>query len=159
MLEIHSLASEAEQLGLSYRHELISRDRHAGDPVDRDLMQTRKSDPLLDLVCVHFAGDQPFCYERRLINLKAVPEAADADFSTEAPGAWLLRQVPWNEAEHKISAVEADGAAARSLAIAPGTACLSIERRTWSNNQVVTSVRLIYPGARHSLVARFTPSQ
>lgn len=159
VLELHSLESEVEHLGLAYRHELASRRRHHGDTTDRDLMGTRTEDSLLELVCVHFAGDQPFCLERRLINLTAVPEAEAADFASEAPGAWLIRKVPWSEAEHKISAIEADDAVARHLAIAPGSACLSIDRRTWSNDRVVTRVRLIYPGKRHSLVARFTPSQ
>ncbi len=37
-------------------------------------------------------------------------------------------------------------------------ACLVIERRTWSADNPITHVRLIYPGDSHRLVARFAPS-
>jgi GntR family histidine utilization transcriptional repressor len=48
---------------------------------------------------------------------------------------------------------------AQLLAIPAGTACLVIERRTWSGAGPITHVRLIYPGDRHVLVARFAPEQ
>ena len=48
--------------------------------------------------------------------------------------------------------------AAELLAIAPGTPCLVVERRTWSGGLYVTHVRLTYPGEKHELVAEFAPS-
>src|SRR5690606_22641545 len=99
-----------------------------------------------------------FCFEERLINLAAVPDAASADFSVQPPGSWLLGQVPWSAAEHRIRAVSADRRAADALDLAAGTACLVIERRTWSSEAHITHVRLTYPGERHELVAQFSPS-
>jgi GntR family histidine utilization transcriptional repressor len=46
---------------------------------------------------------------------------------------------------------------ASQLQMPAGTACLVIERRTWSTQGPVTYVRFTYPGDRHTLVARFTP--
>lgn len=34
--------------------------------------------------------------------------------------------------------------------------CLLIRRRTWSNKQLVSSARLIYPGSRYFLEGKFT---
>ncbi len=59
---------------------------------------------------------------------------------------------------YAISAAAADARIAAALGIDEGAACLVIERRTWSADNPVTHVRLIYPGDSHRLVARFAPS-
>jgi GntR family histidine utilization transcriptional repressor len=58
-----------------------------------------------------------------------------------------------------IRAMPASAEDAEALEIASGTACLVIERRTWSGAGPITHVRLTYPGDRHALVARFAPEQ
>ena len=73
-------------------------------------------------------------------------------------GAWLIAKVPWSAAEHRIRAIGADPRVAERLKIAPGTACLVVERRTWSGGTYITHVRLTYPGESHELVAEFSPS-
>jgi GntR family histidine utilization transcriptional repressor len=112
---------------------------------------------VLEITCCHFAGRQPFCLEERLINLSAVPEAADENFEELSPGAWLMSRVPWTAAEHRIRATEAGATAAAFLKVAAGKACMVVERRTWSADHTVTFVRLTYPGNLHELVARFAP--
>jgi GntR family transcriptional regulator, histidine utilization repressor len=75
----------------------------------------------------------------------------------EPPGTWLLQHVPWHEAEHNIMAANADVQRARLLAIAKSSACLVLDRRTWRSGTLLTAVRIWYPGAAQTLVARFTP--
>ena len=103
------------------------------------------------------ANGQPMMAERRWINLDVVPAAANEDFKTIAPGAWLLKHMPWSEAEHVISALAADGDLARHLEIASGAPCLRIERRTWIGDATITFVELNYPGDSKKLVGRFQP--
>ena len=76
---------------------------------------------------------------------------------TVPPGAWLLRSVPWTEARHVIRARGADDELVERLDVAPGTACLVLERHTWLLGALVTEVRLTYPGDRHEFVGRFSP--
>ena len=52
----------------------------------------------------------------------------------------------------------ADQATAKLLDIEPGAACLVLNRRTWRSGQLLTAVRIWYPGTSQTLVARFTPS-
>jgi GntR family histidine utilization transcriptional repressor len=125
---------------------------------DRRLMEVEPGTRIIALSGIHFAGDRPFCLEERRINASLVPEAAAADFSTTAPGRWLLAQVPWSEAEHRIHAAAAGPALAERLGVARGTACLVVERRTWSSLGPITWVRFTYRGDSHTLVARFTPA-
>jgi GntR family histidine utilization transcriptional repressor len=88
-----------------------------------------------------------------------VPEAAEADFAAEPPGAWLLHHVPWTEAENRISAVGAEAEVARLLALDEGAALLAVERRTWRAGEPVTWVRQLFPGEAYDLVARFGPAR
>ncbi|SCB48745.1 GntR family transcriptional regulator, histidine utilization repressor [Rhizobium multihospitium] len=158
VLEIHDIKSEVLSLNLPYSHRLIKLAARRGRPEDARRLQFVGSIPVMEIICIHYAGPRPFCLEDRLINLDAVPEAAKADFETLPPGPWLLNQVPWSTAEHQIRAISAEGDAAANLDIQKGTACLVVERRTWSAAGPITHVRLTYPGDRHSLVARFTPA-
>ena len=112
---------------------------------------------VLALATLHVTDGVPAAYETRLVNLAVVPEARDESFAALPPGTWLLRKVPWTEAEHVISAVNADRALARNLAVAAGAACLVLERRTWQAGAFVTEARIAYPGDRHRLVGRFSP--
>jgi len=158
VLEIHDIKTEVAALGQAYGYELIEWHRRRGDVIGRGRLELSDSAELIDVTCLHRAGSVPFCLEERLINLDAVSEAEQADFTRESPGAWLLRKVPWNVAEHTISAVGAGAATAHHLGIHEGAPCLAVERRTWNADHVVTLVRLTYPGDRHELVARFSPT-
>jgi len=157
VLEITDIRSEVSALGLDYRYECLSRRERKASAEDAERLDVPAGSPVLALEARHSADGRPFCLENRLINLEAVPGAAGADFANEAAGPWLLREVPWSAAEHRISAVAAAAPASTLLDVAAGAACLLVERRTWSAERPVTQVRLIYPGDRHALVARFTP--
>ncbi|NIX75847.1 histidine utilization repressor [Microvirga terricola] len=158
VLEIHDIETEVKSLGLPYAYALVQRSERQASAEDRRLMDINEATRLVKLLCVHYAGKKPFCVEERRINASAVPEVSDADFATTPPGQWLLRQVPWSTAEHRIQAVGASAEVARSLGVTKGSACLVVERRTWSNLRPITWVRFTYPGDRHTLVARFTPN-
>lgn len=158
VLEINDVRKEVQSLKLPYGFSITKRIRRKATSADLVLLDVAAGSPLLALTCVHMAGKQPFCTEERLISLDSVPDAEHADFTQTTPGQWLLSQVPWNSAEHRIHAVPADAATASALAIPEGTACLVMERRTWSGTGAVTQVRFTYPGDRHALVATFTPA-
>jgi len=159
VLEIHDIRIEVEALGLPYRYERVTRDKRRGSAQDRSLLELDIAGPVLALECGHFAGKRPFAHEQRLINLVAVPEAAEEEFLAIAPGPWLIGRVPWSAAEHRIRAIAADRHIAKALDIAAGAPCLVVERRTWSAEHPVTHVRFTYAAESHTLVARFTPSQ
>jgi GntR family transcriptional regulator, histidine utilization repressor len=159
LLTIQDIKMEVLSIDRTYSYRLLDRYiRIATDPVDARHVGVPVNTRILCLDVVHYADSLPFTLETRQINLAAVPEAENATFDTESPGAWLLRNVVWGEAEHSIRAINADEIMANTLQISSGTACLSIARRTWKNGNLITFVRLVYPGERHRFVARFTPS-
>lgn len=156
VLAIPEIENEVRSMGMVYGYILLNRLRR----------KTRKSDapgfvlssPVLELACLHLAGGRPFCLENRLISLDEAPEAATEDFNSVAPGPWLLQQVPWSNARHRIRAVAADAHTASLLRLAEGAPCLVVERETSLGGRGVTSVQLTYPGESHELTGSFTPT-
>ncbi|OSQ36780.1 histidine utilization repressor [Thalassospira mesophila] len=158
VLEIHDIKSEVQSLGLHYGYTRASRVERTSTTIDMKNLELPDAGNVIEVIGKHYAGPGVFCLEERLINLAVVPDARDEDFVDAAPGPWLTSHIPWTTAEHLIKSVGANSHYAEALGVNPGTACLVIERRTWSHNGPVTHVRLTYPGDRHALVARFTPS-
>ncbi len=107
--------------------------------------------PLLSLECLHLSDGAPIQFERRLVNLDAVPEVADERFDSVAPSRWLVNQVPWSSAEHTVKAINATADIAALLGVEPGTACLSIRRQTVHLNRSITLVHFLSVGERFSL--------
>lgn len=158
VLQIPDIKAEILALGQDYRCEIASRARRRASAEDKAQLGLSGAATVLALRCRHLAGGAPFAYEERLIVLDMVPEAAEADFSAEPPGTWLIHHVPWHEAEHSITARAADDRIAALLEIPPGAACLVLNRRTWRSGHPLTAARVWYPGERQELVARFTPA-
>ena len=159
VLDIPDIQAQILARGEAYRFDLLDQRRRkakAGDAAEADLAA---GGALLALRGLHVASGRPFALEDRLVSLAAVPEAAEADFAAEPPGAWLLHHVPWTEAENRISAVGADAGVAELLAVDVGTALLAVERRTWRAGEPVTWVRQLFPGEAYDLVARFGPAR
>ena len=159
VLEVRDVKSEITALGEDYGYEHIARQLRRATRADRAKLNIRANCDVLALQGRHLASGRPFTLEDRVLNLAAVPEAAAEDFSKKPPGTWLLEQIPWTEAEHHISAINADLRTAELLEIPIRTACLVIERKTWRSGQSVTFVRLTFPGALYHLFARFMPAQ
>ena len=149
---------DIQAAGMTYRYELLSTvGTSAALPGNERGVQAEKM-KILHLTCRHLADETPMVMERRWINLEAIPKVSVSVFNDTPPGEWLLSHVAWNEAEHVISAVAADRESALHLEVDEGTACLKLDRRTWSGSATVTHVTLIYPGDRKSFVGRFQPA-
>ena len=158
ILQIPDLKAEVEKRGERYGYRLLELHKRAASVHDKARLGVGGRATVLALCCRHEAEGQPFAIEDRLINVQAVPDALKQDFAVTPPNTWLVGHVPWTEAEHRITACNADKRVAADLAIDPGAACLVIERRTWRNGEPITAVRITHPGQLYDLIARFTPT-
>lgn len=154
VLEVPDLPELIAARGETYRWELLERRRARVADILSDAGITA---PALLVAGVHHCGDDSLSFERRLISLDAVPDAAAEDFTESPPGTWLLRHIPWTQARHRIRAIAANGRVVRRLKVPTGTACLEIQRWTWRSKIPVTHVTQIFPGDRYDLTAEFNP--
>lgn len=150
VLAVPDLAQLIAARGEEYRWALITH--------RRDDNATDMPPPTLYVEGVHLAGNEPFAFEQRWINLNIVPGAEEESFRLEAPGTWLLQHIPWTTAQHRIRAVDADRAEADRLGMRQRAACLELWRTTWRGGEPVTRVRQLFRGDRFDLVAEFTPT-
>ncbi len=157
ILEIQDIKAEIAASGRAYRYETLLKKTRSAERADAERLSVADGTPVLVFEAVHYADQLPFVLEDRLINLAHVPDAGEADFADEPPGTWLLSHIPWTQAEHRIRAAVLDERVAGLLAAQRGEAGLTVERRTWQAGTPITHVFLTYPGARHELVARFSP--
>ena len=157
LLRITDIGTEIEAAGGRYGYRLLRHRRAPADQRTARRLGVPRRTPVLHLVCRHLSDSTPVMVEDRLINLAAVPKAADAPYDHTPPGRWLLANVPWSSAEHVIRAVNAPARIAASLDLAEGAACLVVDRHTWQSGLPITAVSLTYPGDRHRLVGRFAP--
>ncbi|QGP78046.1 UTRA domain-containing protein [Sphingobium sp. CAP-1] len=157
VLDVPDIGAQVRERGQAYAYQSVRHIARAADAGDAEERLLAGRGRLLQVDGLHLADGAPLGIEYRLVSLTAVPDMAQADLESEAPGGWLLRHVPWTEAQTRISAVAASGEAARLLAVAAGSPCLSIERWTWRGTERITYVRQIFPADAYDMIARFGP--
>lgn len=157
VLAIPDLAEEIRSRGQSYAFALLRRTSRSANPDIVSEAALFGSDKLFAINGIHLADGIPIALESRLVSARAVPAFGNAGFGSDAPGSWLLREVPWTEAETRISAVAATRAEAAALGVSEGTACLAVERNTWRGTEGITWVRQLFLGDAYDLVAKFGP--
>ncbi len=157
VLQIPDIQALVAARGRLYHYELERRGQRRANLLNPDEARLGGGDDILELACRHFADGKVFAIEDRIIDLANAPSAALQAFDIISPGAWLLHEVAWTEADHRIGALAADAKMAARLGVAPGLACLSVERWTWRLGKGITYVRQVFPGDAYALVAHFTP--
>ena len=157
ILKIEDFADMAARAGQTYLHRVLHRQDRTASRQERVTLDLPVASRVLDIQTLHLLDRVPVALEERLVMLGTVPDAAAEAFDQAPPGSWLLRHVPWTEAEHVISALNATTSLSQTLAIGRGEACLKLHRRTWLQGALVTDVRLTYPASRYSFSGRFSP--
>lgn len=141
------IRDEVENTGGTYRYALVTRTQMPAPSWLCAKLQLLPEDQVLHLHCMHYSDNKPYQYEDRWINLSAAPGALDTDFKSIGPNEWLVREIPFTDAELTFSASRASRDVAEFLDSAEGDALFTIERTTWLNKQTVTFARLHFsPG-------------
>lgn len=152
-VEIPLVREEVETRGSVYGYMLLKRAVLTAPDMVRARLNLPADAAVVFVECLHSADGKPFQLERRWINLDTVPDASDEPFDMTGPNEWLLKTVPFSDAEHAFSAANADDREAELFGLAARDALLIVERRTWLDGAAVTWVRMAYPGASHRVVA------
>ncbi|KAA5803359.1 histidine utilization repressor [Alkalicaulis satelles] len=151
LLTLRDIAEELADEDAPHRLELLSRELISASAADAAQFNTEPGAALLHLVIRHWRGGTPLLIEDRLIDPDVAPGAQTADFAAVTTYAFLIKAAPLQDVEHVVRAVNADAALARRLHLAPGSACLEIRRRTWSDGRIASLARLTYAGERYEL--------
>ena len=152
--KIPLVRAEVEATGASYRYALVNREVLTVPEWLCARLDLKPADRVLHLQCMHFADNTPFQFEDRWINIAAVPTCESADFATLGPNEWLVREVPFTDAEISFSATVATERMASFLSLSVGEPVFTAERATWLQTQPVTFARMSF-GRGYKLTTRF----
>lgn len=144
-LHIPVIHEEVETKGGHYGYALISR-RLALPPLPvRSLLRLAAQDQLLQIRALHLSDGQPYAFEDRWVNPRAVPALLEQDLEQVSANAWLVRNMPYTKGTLSLAAAAADAETARVLGCMTGEPTFTLERTTWMGDQPITWVRLSYP--------------
>ncbi|MFC2996323.1 histidine utilization repressor [Acinetobacter sichuanensis] len=157
LFQIHNIADEIAARNHIHRAEVLILENIKANSIQSLQMQVQEGQPLFHSILVHYENDIPVQVEDRLVNSFLVPDYLKQDFTQVTPNAYLMANAPITEGEHIVKAVLASTQESKWLKINKTEPCLFIQRRTWSNKNLISSARLIYPGSRYHLEGKFTP--
>jgi GntR family histidine utilization transcriptional repressor len=141
-LEIPLVRAEIEATGATYRYRLLSREiASAPDWLSAQLSMPAQS-PMVHLRCLHMADSQPYQFEERWISLDSVPAAEAETFIEVNPNEWLVKAVPFTDAEFAFRAAAAEKETAALLGIRESEPVFIAERTTWLGGEPVTFARM-----------------
>ncbi len=150
-LTIPIVRNEIIASGAQYGYKLLAAEK-GGSALD--MTGDFKDAPLLHICCLHLSDGRPYQFEDRLINLDAVPDAADHDFNGMSPNEWLVEKVPYSAVRTILRAEAADSAQARYLKIRKGSPVFVIERQTRLDILPVTLVKMSHPSDLFSITTQ-----
>ncbi len=151
LIEVHNIADEVRARGHAYACDVLASEALDADDEVASRLGVRLGARVFHTLIVHRENDVPIQLESRFVNPRWVPDYLDTDFARHTPNEVLVAACPISDVEHVVEAVLVDATTARHLDIDTARPCLSLTRRTWSGDHLVSYARLIHPGERYKL--------
>lgn len=154
LMEIRNIAVEVRQRGHHYRCKIIK----VGNVSARDDIALRigvRNDTIIYFTqIVHYENDIPIQVEERWVNPSFAPNYIEQDFTKQTPNEYLMRACPLSDIEHTVEAITPPAHISSLLEVRNTTPCLLLNRRTWSNDNLISVALLYHPGDRYKLTSR-----
>ncbi|WP_151704893.1 histidine utilization repressor [Nitrincola alkalilacustris] len=149
--EINNIAEEVRSRGHLYSNRvLLCEELNADDEIALRL-GVRVGSKVFHSIIVHRENDIAIQLENRYVNPRWVPNYLDTDFSRQTPNEVLVAACPITDLEHVVEAMLPDAQSASWLETEINQPCLSMIRRTWSGDHLISYARLLHPGNRYKL--------
>ncbi|RIY02003.1 UTRA domain-containing protein [Aureimonas flava] len=156
ILPLADIRQDVRDRGLAYGYRVLDRAILRNGRDGLDWSDVPSGEPLVRVEVLHLGDDAPLMLESRLINIAAAPAVTQETFERAAPSPWLLANIPWTSVDHRIAAVNCGSDLAGKLDLAVGTACPTIERRTFHFDVPVTRARMVLAGSRLEVKGSYT---
>lgn len=154
LMEIRNIAEEVKNRGHAYSSDVILQSTiKATDEVALRL-GVRHGTEVYFTQIVHYENDIPIQLEERWVNPDYAPDYISQDFSTQTPNEYLVQACPLSDIEHTVEALLPNKRIADLLHISPQSPCLLLNRRTWSNKNLISTALLYHPGNKYKLSSR-----
>jgi len=149
--EVLNIASEVRGRGHEYSNDVIRCEAIEADDEVALRLGVRLGAEVFHTILVHRENGVPIQLEDRFVNPRWVPGYLLTDFTRQTPNEVLVANCPISDVEHVVEAVLVDRQVADWLEIDTSAPCLSMIRRTWSDEHLISYARLTHPGTRYKL--------
>lgn len=156
-LTLHDLHEEIEGRGHVHEARVLVQRSEKAPPRLAEQLGLAAGSAVFHTLIVHLENGVPLQLEDRYVNPACSPAYLQADFSRTTPTQVLFDTTALWRAQYSIEAEPATADEARLLAVAPGSACLVVTRRTFTTDATITLARLVHPGQHYSLHGEFQP--
>ncbi len=157
--DIVGIREEIQQRGHQWHARVITHALRSSTKAEMQIFDFDTPQPLAHFVIVHSGNGTPVQLEDRLINPAIAPDIMTIDFSSTTTKDYLMNVAPLLRARHLVQAINADAYIASALSIKAGSACLKVNRTTWTGDNVASYASLISPGERYEIAAHFKSTQ
>ncbi|MBZ7924916.1 histidine utilization repressor [Ensifer adhaerens] len=154
-MEVRNIAEEIAERGSTHLSEIVVAQRAICSPELAESLGVEIGAPVFHSIIIHHEDDVPIQMEDRFVNPLVAPDYLAQDFNKSTPNAYLSAVAPITHTEQFVEAALPHPWQCKLMAISRSEPCLLVTRRTWSADQIVTSVRLLYPGSRYRFCSAF----
>lgn len=154
LLDIQNIAEEVKLRGKKYSSKVITQASMLADETVAIKLGVMLNSPIFYSEIIHFEDNSPIQYELRWVNSACAPDYLEQDFTQITPNQYLSENCPLSAIEHTVEAIVADDEVRTALRLGANEPCLLLNRRTWSQDKLVSSALLYHPGTRYKLSSK-----
>ncbi len=154
LLDIRNIAEEVTHRGKSYSSKVVTQTAIQADETIATKLGVMLGTAVFYSKIIHFEDKSPIQYELRWVNAAYAPGYLEQDFTEITPNQYLSQNCPLSAIEHTVEAIVADDHVRSALKLGANEPCLLLNRRTWSQDKLVSSALLYHPGTRYKLSSK-----
>lgn len=151
---IHNIADEIQQRGKKYSNKVLTQICLLADDEIAMRLGVKIETTIYFTEIIHLEDDIPLQLERRWVNPEFVADYIDQDFSQATPNEYLTKNCPLSSIEHTVEAMIASEYIQQHLHLSPHSPCLLLNRRTWSNENLISVALLYHPAEKYKLTLK-----
>lgn len=157
LLEIRNIAEDITARGNEHSSKMLVLEKIVPTGAIARLMEGQARTAYYHSLCLHLENSTPLQLEDRYVNPALVPDFLDQDFNSQTPGGYLLDNILYSHAEHRIRADIPTEDQRQWLQLVDNEPVLILERLTYCSEGVITAVRLYHPANNFEFGGTFIP--
>ncbi len=142
--QIPIIRQEIEKQSKKYAFKIIKNNICYPNEKIKNKLNIDSNKKIMYLELIHFSNNLPYLYEKRWINLVAIPNVEFEDFDKINPNEWLIRNVLFTKGNFSFYSSKANKKISSILCSNLGDPIFTIKRTTWNDKNAITFVKLFY---------------
>ncbi|AXY00902.1 histidine utilization repressor [Vibrio alfacsensis] len=154
LLDIRNIADEISNRGHTHHSEVLKQIALKADESIAITLGVMLGKTIFYSEIIHYEDNVPIQLELRWVNSQYAPSYLTQDFTSMTPNQYLSNNCPLSAIEHTVEAIIPDGRVKQDLKMQANEPCLLLNRRTWSQDKLVSTALLYHPGNKYKLSSK-----